>query len=101
MCSEWRSITPVEINQYDITMTTDYDITISNDLARDAHCEITIMIIGVARDIYYDVTMSNDIVMYTYHCITMHNDVAMNLFYYVFSALCILLTNCVILLRVV
>ncbi len=31
----------VEINQYDITMATDYDITMSNDIAKDAHCEIT------------------------------------------------------------
>ncbi len=44
--SEWRSIRPVEINQYDITMTTHYDITKGNDVARDVHC---------------DVTMSNDI----------------------------------------
>ncbi len=39
--SEWRSISPVQINQYDITMATHYDITMSNDLARDVHCEIT------------------------------------------------------------
>ncbi len=31
----------VEINQYDITMVTHYVITIGNDIARDAHCEIT------------------------------------------------------------
>ncbi len=29
--SEWRSIRPVKINQYDITMTTHYDITMGND----------------------------------------------------------------------
>ncbi len=41
----------------------------------------------VTRDIHCDITMSNDIVMYTYDGITMHNDVAMNLFYYIFSTL--------------
>ncbi len=50
--SEWRSISPMEINQYDITLTTHYDITMGNDVARDIHC---------------DVTMSNDVTMWTYH----------------------------------
>ncbi len=87
--SESRSIRPVEINQYDITMATHYDITMGNDIARDAHCEIT-MGNYVARDIHYEVTMSNDIAMCTYHGITMHNDTAMNLFYCAFSALCLI-----------
>ncbi len=60
------------INQNDITMATHYDITMGNDIDRDVHCEIT---------------MGNDIAMCTYDDITMHNDVAMSLFYYVFSAL--------------
>ncbi len=88
--SEWRSIRPVEIKQYDITMATHYDITMGNDIigiARDVHCEIR-MGNDVARGIHCDVTMSNDVAMCTYHSITMHNDVVMNLFYYVFSALC-------------
>ncbi len=63
-----------------------YDITMCNDIARDVHCEIT-MGNDVASDIHCDVTMINDVAMCTYHGITMHNDVAMNLFYYVFSAL--------------
>ncbi len=114
--SEWRSIRPVDINQYDITMATHYDITMGNDIARDSHCEITMgndaasdihcdvtmgndiardvyfeitMSNDVARDIHYDVTMSNGIAMCTYHSVTMHTDVAMNLFCYVFSALCL------------
>ncbi len=33
---EWRSIEPVEINQYSITIATHYDITMGNDIARDA-----------------------------------------------------------------
>ncbi len=78
----------MEINQYDITMATYYDITMGNDIARDAHCEITN---DVARDIHCDVKMNNDIAMCTYHGITMHNDVAMNLFCYVFSALCLIM----------
>ncbi len=46
---EWRSIRPVEINQYDITMVTHYEITMGIDVAKDAHCEI---IMGnVAKDI--------------------------------------------------
>ncbi len=39
--SEWRLIEPVEINQYDITMATHYDITMGNNIARVVHCEIT------------------------------------------------------------
>ncbi len=66
----------MEINQYDITMATHYDITMGNDNARDIHCDITI---------------SNDIAMCTYHGIKMHNDIAMNLSYYVFSALCLIM----------
>ncbi len=31
--SKWRSIMPVEFNQYDITMGTHYDITMCNDVA--------------------------------------------------------------------
>ncbi len=90
MISGWRSIRPVEINQYVITMATHYGITVGNDVARDAHCDITIGN-DVPRDIHCDVTMSNDIDMCTYYGITMHNDVAMNLFYYVFSALCLIM----------
>ncbi len=51
----------------------------------------------VARDIHCDVTMSNDLTMSTYHGITIHNDIAMNLFYYVFSAVYLIM----ILLQVV
>ncbi len=65
--SEWRSIRPVEINQYDITM--------GNDVSRDVHCNVTII---------------NGVDMCIYHGITMHNDIAMNIFYYVFSALCLI-----------
>ncbi len=84
--SEWRSIRPVEINQYDITMATHYDITIGNEVARDVHCEIT-MGNDIARDIHCDITMNSDTAMSTYHGITMPNDVAMNFLYYVFCAL--------------
>ncbi len=77
--SEWRSVRPVEIIQYEITMATHYDITIGNDVAMDAHCEIT-MGNDVARDIHCDVTMNNDIGMCTYHAITMYNVIAMNIF---------------------
>ncbi len=64
--SEYKSIRPVEINQYDITMATDYDMTMGSDIARNVHCEITIGN-DVARDIHCDVTMSNDIAMCTYY----------------------------------
>ncbi len=47
-----------------------------NDAAMDIHCEVT---------------MSSDIPMCAYHGITiMHNDIAMNLYYYVFSAVCLI-----------
>ncbi len=75
--SEYRSIRPVEINQYDITMANHYNITMGNEIARD----------GVAKDIHCNITMSNDVTMYTYHEIIMHNDFAMNLFYYIYSLL--------------
>ncbi len=76
----------MEINQYDITMATHYDITMGNDIARNVHCEIT-MGKDIARDIHCDVTMSNDVAM----CMTMHNEAALNLFYYVFSDLCLIM----------
>ncbi len=69
----------MEINQYDITMATHYDITMGNDVARVVHCEIT-MGNDIARDIHCDVTLSNDIAMCTNHGI-IHNDIAMNLIY--------------------
>ncbi len=74
--SESRSIRSMEINQYDITMATHYDITMGNDITRDIHC---------------DITMSNGFDMCTYHGITMHYDIAMNLFYYVFTTLCLIM----------
>ncbi len=90
MISEWRSIGPVEINLYDITMATHCDIAMGNDIARDVQCEIT-MGNDIARDIHCDVTMSNDVAMCTYHGITIHNDAAMNIFYYIFCLFMILL----------
>ncbi len=71
-------------------MATHYDITICNDITRDVTCEITVGN-DIARDIHCDVRMSNDIAICTYHGITMHIDIAMNLFYYAFSALCIIM----------
>ncbi len=44
------------MNQYDITMATHYDITMGNDIARDAHCKIT-MGNDITRDIHGDVTL--------------------------------------------
>ncbi len=83
--SKWRSIRPVEINQYEITIVSHYDITMGNDIARNMHCDIT-MGNDVARDIHCDITFSNYVAMCTYHGITMHNDVPMNISYYIFSA---------------
>ncbi len=71
-------------------MATHYDITMGNDIAIDAQCEST-MFNDVARDIHCDITMSNDVAMCTYHVMKMHNDVPMNLFNYVFSALCLIM----------
>ncbi len=45
----------------------------------------------IARDIHCDVKMNNDVAICTYHGITMHNGVAMNLSYYVFSAICLIM----------
>ncbi len=45
-----------------------YDITMGNDVARDAHCNIT-MGKDIAIDILCDVTMSNDVFMCTSQCI--------------------------------
>ncbi len=66
---------PVEINHYDTTMVNHYDITMDNDVAMDIHC---------------DVTRRNDVTMCINHDITMYNDVTMNLFYYLFSVLCLI-----------
>ncbi len=41
-----------------------FDITMDNDVVRDAHFNIT-MGTDIARDIHCDVTMSNDIAMCT------------------------------------
>ncbi len=40
--SEWRSTRLVEINQYDKTMATYYDITMGNDVAKDDNYELNI-----------------------------------------------------------
>ncbi len=74
--SEWRSIRPVEINQYDIIMATHFNITMTpgNDIARD---EIT-KGNDVARDIHCDVTMSNDVAMFVYlKFFIRHNETAL------------------------
>ncbi len=47
---------------------THYDITMGNDIARDAHFNITIGN-GVARDIHCDVTMSYAVAMCTSQCL--------------------------------
>ncbi len=85
--SEWRSIRPMQISQYDITMVTHYDIIMAKNIDRDAHFEGNDM----ASDIHCDVTMSNDVAMCIYRGITMHRGIAMDLFYYVFSALCLII----------
>ncbi len=90
MIYKWRSIRPVEINQYNMTMATHYDTTMANDVARDAYCNIK-MGNDIARNIHCDITMSNGVGMCTYHGITMHNHITMNLFYYVLSALCLIM----------
>ncbi len=87
----------MEINQYDITISTHYDITMGNDVARNVHCEIT-MVNDVPMDVHCDIIMSNDVAVCTYHGITMHNDVAMDIYF----LLCIIysMSHCVILLWV-
>ncbi len=85
----------MEINQasgdQSVRGTTHYDITMGHNVAMDAHCEIT-MGNNIARDIHCDVSMSNDVAMWTCHGITMHNDIAMNLFYYVYSTIFLIVT---------
>ncbi len=61
---------------------THYDITIGNDIARDAHCNIA-KGNDIDRDIHCCITIYNVIAMCRYDGITMYNDVAMNLFYHV------------------
>ncbi len=60
------------------TMVTHYDITMGNDIDWDIHC---------------DVTMNKDVAICISRGITMHNDVAMKLYYYVFSALCLIMIS--------
>ncbi len=82
--SEWRLTRPVEINQYDITMATHYDITMGIHSNVVTHCNVIMS--GNS-----DVILIDDVAMCTYHHITKHNDVDVNLFYYVFSALCLII----------
>ncbi len=100
-------------SHYDITMGNDVamdahcEITMVNDVARDIHYDITMIndnamctYDGITMASHYDITMGNDVArditmindnaMCTYDGITMHNDIAMNIFYYVFSALCLI-----------
>ncbi len=72
----------MEINQCDITMVIHYDIT----MGIPSNIITVTMGNDVASNIHCDVTMSNDVAMCTYYGITMHNDVDVNLFYYAFSA---------------
>ncbi len=76
--SKWRSIRPVEINQYDITMATHYAFTMGNDIARDVHDEIT-MGNGVVRDSYCDITINIDVVMLWY----VHYATSLPIVYYI------------------
>ncbi len=74
--SEWRSIRPVEINQYDITMSTHYDITRVMTLLGIpiVKSQWVMMLLGTSK---CDVIMSNDVVMctlYLYHGITIYNE---------------------------
>ncbi len=43
---------------------------------------------AIVRDIHCDITMSNDVVMCTYHGITMHNYIAMNITFFLLCILC-------------
>ncbi len=83
----------MEINQYDVTMPTHYDITMGNGIARDAIVKTQWVMVNIVSNIHCDVTISNNIMMCrsTYCGITMHNDVAMNIFYLVFSAVCLIM----------
>ncbi len=87
MCSLSGDQSGQEINKYDIIIATDYDITISNDIARDAHCQIT-MGNDVARAIHCDVTISNDFAICTYHAITMHIIMLLWTSFIMYSLLC-------------
>ncbi len=51
----------MEINQWEATH---YDITMGNDIARDAHCDIT-MGYDVTGDVHCDATMCNGPAMCT------------------------------------
>ncbi len=54
---------------------THFDITMGNDVARDAHCNIT-MGNDVARDAHCNIAMSNDVARDAHCNIAMDNDVA-------------------------
>ncbi len=98
LCNIEVSVLRMEINQasgdQSVRGARHYDITMGNDITRDAHCDIIISN-DVTMDIHSDVTVSNDVAICTYHCITMHNDVAVNLLF------CISMPIYVILLWVV
>ncbi len=81
----------MEINQYDITIATHYEITMVNSIARGILYEI---MMGDIFAIHCDVTMSNNVIMLTCQCITLHNDVSVILFYYELSAVCLMVSFC-------
>ncbi len=80
---QWRSISMT--SQCPLIMT----LTMGNDVARDAHCEITNV-----NGIHCDIRISNDFAMCTHHVITMNNEpLLLYIFYF--------MPNCAILLWVV
>ncbi len=87
LCDIEVSVLQMEISQVSgdqsVRGATHYDITMGNDIVRDAHYDIRIandVTRVFSRDIHCDVTMRKDVAMCTYHGMTMHNDIAMPIY---------------------
>ncbi len=78
---QWRSISMT--SQLPLIMTSQWVMTLLGMLILKS--QWVMMLLRTSKSHL----IGNDVAMCTYHGITMHNNVAMNLFYYVFSVLCI------------
>ncbi len=84
--SEWT----VEINQYNVTMplrmASQWVMTLL-----EMPIVISQWVMLLLRTSILDLTKINNVVIYGSQGITMHNAIDMNIFYYVFSALCLIM----------
>ncbi len=82
--NQWRSISMT--SQWPLIMTSQWIMTLIGMCIVKSQWVMTLLWTSIVTSQWV-----NYIAMCTYHGITMHNDFAMNLFYYVFSVLCLIM----------